>query len=63
MRRETLAPHAGFDRDRATKVVAAPETLRLGIGIEHINGMMANLNQASAAAYPVPTLARGVGRP
>jgi len=44
MRRETLALRAGFDCD----------TIRLSIGIEHINDIIVDLDQAPAAVHPVP---------
>jgi O-acetylhomoserine (thiol)-lyase len=38
-----------------------PETIRLSIGIEHIDDIIADLDQALAAAHPVAARARAVG--
>jgi O-acetylhomoserine (thiol)-lyase len=38
-----------------------PETIRLSIGIEHIDDIVADLDQALAAAHPVAARARAVG--
>ena len=38
-----------------------PETIRLSIGIEHIDDIVADLDQALAAARRIPALARAAG--
>ena len=38
-----------------------PETIRLSIGIEHIDDIIADLDQALAAAHPVAARARAMG--
>ena len=43
------------------KAGVRPETIRLSIGIEHIDDIIADLDQALAVAHPVPARARAVG--
>jgi len=43
------------------KAGVRPETIRLSIGIEHIDDIIADLDQALSAAHPVQALARAVG--
>ena len=38
-----------------------PETIRLSVGIEHIDDIIADLDQALAAAHPVARLTRAAG--
>jgi O-acetylhomoserine (thiol)-lyase len=53
--------HRQMTRAEQLKAGVRPETIRLSIGIEHIDDIIADLDQALAAARPVARLSRAAG--
>lgn len=50
MKDETIAIHAGYETDPTTKAEVTPDMIRLCIGIEHIDDILEDLDQALAAS-------------
>ena len=53
--------HRQMTPDEQLKAGVRPETIRLSIGIEHIDDIIADLDQSLAAAHPVSRLSRAAG--
>jgi O-acetylhomoserine (thiol)-lyase len=53
--------HRQMTPDEQLRAGVRPETIRLSIGIEHVDDIIADLDQALAAAHPAAASARAVG--
>src|SRR6202034_3786728 len=53
--------HRQMTAEDQLKAGVRPETIRLSIGIEHIDDIVEDLDQALAAAHPKPVLMRAAG--